>query len=98
MKEYIENIIEIVLENISCDHQADGDHSTGVRFDDTNYCLNNEKVVIEKCLKIVPRDLIEKAARNMHKAVYGSLMKCDFKCHMMEEFRKQIRALFEEES
>ncbi len=69
------------------------------------YSLNDTTAVVEKCLKIImmnkpviTEEFIEKKARKLHKEVYGSLMKCDFKCHMMVKFRDQIRTLFEEES
>ncbi len=103
MKEYIEKIIEIILENVSCEHQEIKEHPRGPKFDDPTYSLDDEQAVIEKCLKLLPTkpeltaEFIEKKARKLHQAVYGSLMKCDFKCHMMIKFREQIRAVFEEE-
>lgn len=108
MKEYIEKIIEIILEDVSCEHQIEEEYSGGPAFDDVAYSLKDEKMVIEKCIKAIPARLIErpeitdefieKKARKLHQVVYGSLNKCDFKCHMMKDFRNQIRALFKEES
>lgn len=104
MEKYIEEIIEIVLDNVSCEHQEIEDTLHGPTFDDPTYSLEDEEAVIEKCLEILPRkpgiteEFIEKKARKLHQLVYGTLNKCDFKCHMMEKFRDQIRALFEDES
>ncbi len=102
MKEYIEKIIEIILENVSCEHQEIEEHPRGPKFNDPTYSLEDEKAVIEKCLKVLPakpgitKEFVEKKAIKLHQTVYGSLMKCDFKCHMMEKFRDQIRAVFED--
>lgn len=104
MKEYIEKIIEIILDNVSCHHEEIDEFPHGPKFDDPTYSLGDEKVVIEKCLKVMPgkpritKKFIEEKARILHVEVYGSLNKCDFKCHMMEKFREQIRSLFKEDS
>jgi len=59
MKEYIEKIIEIFLENVSCDHQEIEEFPHGPKFDDPTYCLNDENAVIEKCLAVIPEANIE---------------------------------------
>lgn len=53
MEKYIEDIIEIILEDVSCDHQV-GLDGAGKIYDDVTYCLKNEKEVIEKCIKAIP--------------------------------------------
>ncbi|MCK4760500.1 MAG: hypothetical protein KAT69_10655 [Candidatus Aminicenantes bacterium] len=60
MKEYIEKIIEIILENISCEHQEIEEYPRGPKQDNPTYFLEDEKAVIEKCLKAMP-DIEEKA-------------------------------------
>lgn len=163
MKEYIEEIIEIILENVSCEHQEIEEFPRGPKHDDPTYSLEDEKAVIEKCIEAIParlierpeiteefiekkarelrektyiaepihgygldlniareflssllnelsakinllnrpeitEEFIEKKARKLHQELYGSLVKCDYKCNAMEKFRIQIRSMFEEES
>jgi hypothetical protein len=103
MKEYIEKVIEIILDNVSCEHQEIEEHPRGPKFDNPTYGFDDAQAVIEKCLKVLPtksvltKEFIERKAIKLHQAVYGSLMSCDFKCHMMIKFREQIRMIFEEE-
>ena len=52
MEKYIEAIIEIVLDNVSCHHQEIEEYPRGPKFDDPTYSLGNEKEVIKKCLKL----------------------------------------------
>lgn len=52
MEKYIEEIIEIVLDNVSCEHTVEG-YLTGSHQDIT-YSLDNEKEVIKKCVKAIP--------------------------------------------
>lgn len=60
MKEYIEKIIEIILENVSCEHQEIEEYPRGPKHDDPTYSLEDEKTVIDKCLKALPARLIER--------------------------------------
>lgn len=60
MKEYIESIIEIVLEDASCEHRIEEEYSGGPAFDDVSYSLKNEKMVIKKCIEAIPARLIER--------------------------------------
>lgn len=53
MEKYIEEIIEIILEDVSCDHQVDSDGS-GKRYDSVIYALNNEQEAMKKCLAAIP--------------------------------------------
>lgn len=52
MEKYIEEIIEIVLDNISCEHSVG--ESLGLEGYDVYYSLDNEKEVIKKCLAAIP--------------------------------------------
>lgn len=54
MEKYIEAIIEIVLDNVSCMHQEQEEHPRGPRYYDATYHLDNEQEVIKKCLKLKP--------------------------------------------
>lgn len=51
MEKYIEEIIEIVLDNVSCDHQPGDEYGRGGYVD---YSLDNEKEVMKKCLAAIP--------------------------------------------
>ena len=103
MKKYIEAIIEIVLDNVSCEHAEIEEYPRGPKFDDPTYSLDNEQDVIKKCLLLKPEafhladkeEMIERSARAMHSEVYGSLIKCDYQCTMMGKFRIQVRKILE---
>ena len=60
MKEYIEKIIEIILENVSCEHQEIEEYPRGPKFDDPTYSLNDTTAVVEKCIEAIPARLIER--------------------------------------
>jgi len=60
MKEYIESIIEIILEDVSCVHQEIEEFPHGPKHDDPTYCLNDPLAVIEKCIEAIPARLIER--------------------------------------
>jgi len=51
MEKLIEEIIEIVLDNVSCEHCQLDECSTGGSVD---YSLDNEKEVMKKCLAAIP--------------------------------------------
>lgn len=55
---WIEDIIEIVMDDVSCDHQVDSD-GAGKRYDDVIYTLNDEQKVVKKCLEAIPEIPIE---------------------------------------
>ena len=57
MEKYIEEVIEIVLDNVSCEHQISGEYTRGMRVADVTYCLDNEQEVIKKCLAAFSRRL-----------------------------------------
>lgn len=54
MEKYIEDIIEIILEDVSCDHQVDSDGS-GKIYDDVSYSLKDEQEVIKKVIKVLDK-------------------------------------------
>lgn len=60
MKEYIESIIDIILEDVSCDHQEIDEFPHGPKFDDVTYSLKDPLAVIEKCIEAIPARLIER--------------------------------------
>lgn len=103
MKKYIEAIIEIVLEHVTCLHQIQEEHPRGPKQDDVTYGIDNEQEVIKKCLLLKPEayqfvdkeEFIEKRARAMHAEVYGSLIKCNYQCGAMGKFRIQVRKILE---
>lgn len=47
----IEEIIEVVLDNVSCEHQAPDEYSTRGRGGSVDYSLDNEEKVMKKCLE-----------------------------------------------
>ena len=53
MKKNIEKIIEIILDNVSCEHHELEEHPRGPKLDDPTYFLESEKAVIEKCLSVL---------------------------------------------
>ena len=94
MKEYIEKIIEIVLEDVSCEHQEIEEYPRGPKHDDPTYSLKDENAVIEKCLALLKEKkayeiFIGKKARELFawSAEPRTIKEC-------EDF---VRALFEEE-
>ena len=50
---WIEDIIEIVLESVSCDHSIDED-GAGKPYDSVAFSLNYEQDVIKKCVEAIP--------------------------------------------
>ena len=60
MKEYIEKIIEIILQDVSCEHQEIEEYPRGPKQDDPTYFLENVKSVIEQCIEAIPARLIER--------------------------------------
>ncbi len=54
MEKYIEAIIEIVLEYVTCLHQLLDEHPRGPKFDDVTYGIDNEQELMKKCLKLKP--------------------------------------------
>jgi len=101
MEKYIEAIIEIVLDNVSCEHEKPDPTYPGRMIAHATYSLDNEDEVIKKCLKLKPdsinkEEFIEKRARAMHTEIYGSLVKCDYQCNAMARFRIQVRKTLEE--
>lgn len=55
MEKVIEEIIEIVLDNVSCEHQPYEEYGTGGRGGSVDYSLDNEQEVIEKALKVLEK-------------------------------------------
>lgn len=60
MEEYIEKIIEIILENVSCEHEEIEEYPRGPKQDDPIYFLENVKSVINQCIEAIPARLIER--------------------------------------
>lgn len=50
---WIEDIIDIVMESVSCDHSIDHD-GAGKSYDSVSYSLNYEQDVIKKCVEAIP--------------------------------------------
>lgn len=50
---WIEDIIEIVLDSVSCDHQLDSD-GAGKTYDDVSFSLDDEEDVLKKCVEAIP--------------------------------------------
>ncbi len=101
MKEHVEKIIEIILENVSCTHQLIEEHPRGPRHYDPTYNLDDEKAVIEKCLKVLPGKpgLTEQFLSDKAKLFVYAIMPSDIEptrsdIHAAKEF---LRSLFEEE-
>ena len=65
MQKYIEAIIEIVLEHVTCLHQVEDEHPRGPKFDYVTYGLANEQEVIKKCLLIKPEAYSSEAQKFM---------------------------------
>jgi len=50
---WIEDIIDIVLESVSCDHSIDSDGS-GKTYDSVDFSLNYQEDVVKKCVEAIP--------------------------------------------
>lgn len=93
MKEFIEKIIEIILEDVSCEHQEIKEYPRGPKQDDPTYALNDEKGVIEQCIKAIPEnvcfsnghDFFVIASKENDHSVFGWL-RCS-RCSKTEEFQ-----------
>lgn len=60
MEKYIEEIIEIVLDNVSCEHPYVVEHGKeGIAMAQVEYSLMNEKEVMKKCLAAIPKGSID---------------------------------------
>lgn len=55
MEKYIEAIIEIVLDHVTCLHQEIEEYPRGPKQADVTYGIDNEQEVIKKCLLIKPK-------------------------------------------
>ncbi|MCK4647244.1 MAG: hypothetical protein KAU46_13400 [Candidatus Aminicenantes bacterium] len=105
MKEFIESIIEIILEDVSCDHQIEEEYSGGPAFDDVAYSLNDEKAVIRKCVEAIPARLIErpeitegfidKKATELHDKLWPG-EKCGGQCNRQREIKDFLSSLLNE--
>ncbi len=105
MKEYIESIIEIILENVSCEHQEVEEYPRGPKQDDPTYSLENEQMVIEQCIKAIPARLIERPeitdkflrtkAREFHDQLWPEQI-CDDKCNRQIIIRELLSSLLNE--
>ena len=104
MKEYIESIIEIILEDVSCEHQEDSD-GAGRKYDDVSYWLKNQKAVMEKCIEAIPTRLIERPeiteeflrtkAREFHDKLWPGQI-CGDDCNRQMIIRELISELLDE--
>lgn len=81
MKKFIAKLIEIILEDVSCEHTTDSDGS-GKKFHDVSYSLQNENEIIEKCL--------EEIAEVKHKFVEKMHIRSEFDLEFLE---RKIRRL-----
>ena len=105
MKEYIESIIEIILEDVSCHHDMEEPSSDGPGYDDVTYCLDDEKSVIEKCIKAIPARLIErpeitvefinKKTREFHDELWPE-EECGFMCKKQMKIKELLSSLLNE--
>jgi len=84
---WIEDMIEIVLESVSCDHSIDED-GAGKPYEDVIYNLNYEQDVIKKCIEAIPEvelklevddEFMEEKARLIVQNLYMFIM--DKKSH-----------------
>lgn len=104
MEKYIEAIIEIVLDHVTCLHQEIEEYPRGPKQADVTYGIDNEQEVIKKCLLLKPEayhvvdkeEFIEKRARAMHDEVFRSSVVCKYQCNIMGRFRIQVRKTLEE--
>lgn len=55
LEHHIEEIIEIVLDNVSCEHSGAEDHGVGGIMGHVDYSLDNEQGVKEKVLKVLEK-------------------------------------------
>ncbi len=94
----IEEIIEIVLGNASCEHQEQEKYPRGPRYDDVTYNLNNEQEVIRKCValikKEVPEEWIDKKAKELHDKLWPG-EKCGGHCSRQKEIKNFILSIVE---
>ena len=105
MKEHIEKIIEIVLKDVSCEHQEIEEHPRGPKIDDATYSLENEKAVIKKCIEAIPARLIERPeitveflrtkAREFHDKLWPGKI-CGDDCNRQMILRELLSSLFNE--
>lgn len=105
MKEYIEKIIEIVLENISCDHPEIEEYPRGAKSNDPDYCLNDPVAVVRKCIEAIPARLIErpeitvefmeKKTRELHDKLWPE-EKCENHCRRQTAIREFLSSLLNE--
>ena len=52
MEKVMEEIIEVILADVSCEHQVDSD-GAGRKYDSVIYTLNNEQEVIKTAIKML---------------------------------------------
>lgn len=105
MKEYIEEIIEIILEDVSCSHQKIEEFPHGPKHDDPIYCLNDPIAVIEKCIEAIPARLIErpeitvefldKKATEFHDKLWPG-EKCGGQCNRQKTIKELLASLLDE--
>jgi len=105
MKEYIEKIIEIILEDVSCEHQEIEEYPRGPKIDDPTYFLENENAVIEQCIEAIPARLIErpeitkefidKQARELHDKLWPG-EKCGGHCNRQMEIKEFLSSMLNE--
>ena len=92
----IEEIIEIILGNVSCDHQPGDEYGRGGSVD---YSLDNEKKVMKKCLALIMKpqvkeEWIEERALELHGKLYPNLgTDLDMLELMMDFIRSFIKEL-----
>lgn len=105
MKEFIENIIEIILEDVSCEHQEIDEFPHGPKHDDPTYFLNDQKAIILKCVEAIPARLIErpeitvefmeKKTKELHNKLWPE-EKCDNHCRRQMAIREFLSSLLDE--
>ncbi|MCK5127954.1 MAG: hypothetical protein KAR42_16975 [candidate division Zixibacteria bacterium] len=105
MKEYIEKIIEIILDNVSCEHQEIEEYPRGPKQDDPTYSLENEQMIIEQCIKAIPARLIErpeittefieKKTTELHDKIWPE-EKCNNLCRRQATIREFLLSLLNE--
>lgn len=70
---WIEDIIDLVMENVSCDHQPNSD-GTGKIYDSVSYHLNDEEGVLKKCVEAIPEIPIEFNLKESEKFIQEKTM------------------------
>ena len=78
---WIQDIFDIVLENVFCEHVSDS-NGAGKIYDDASYFLNDEEDVLKKCVEAIPEVELEfkvsdKFLDEQAKELYEAVSRCE---------------------